>query len=392
MKRPLRIFLACQQSTHQHEVPAYSFWAESFRGALAEAGHECLEAPACDWAEGLLPLDHAAAAAWRERTWQQATDFLRRAHAQAPVDFFLGYLFPHQVEPAAVAAIRAVGIPCVNFFCDNVREFRRVPQEFGCFDLHWVPEHKAIALYARSRLPHLHAPMACWVPPALRTPVAHESLPVTFVGTRDELRERLFAEAITLGLRVDLRGTGWGSTAVPPPPPPRARNPFELLHRQFAFARQHGWPALLRKHTRPLRPIPPLVFDFGSHARPAPAADSYWSALRESSVCLGVNRYPSPRFSWPHFDSYSRLRDIEAPMAGACYLTEWTEGLDLLYDLGTEIETYRDAPELVEKTRALSADAPRRQHLRVNGQRRALRDHTIAGTISRIAEKLGCPR
>src|SRR3954464_975729 len=147
MSRPLRIFLCCQQSERRHAVPAYAFWADYFRGALTEAGHECLEAPESDWAKGLLPLEPEAATAWRDLTWRKAVDFLRREHARVPIDFFLGYLFPRQVLPAAVEEIRALGIPCVNFFCDNVREFRRVPEEYRNFDLHWVPEHKAVSLY-----------------------------------------------------------------------------------------------------------------------------------------------------------------------------------------------------------------------------------------------------
>ena len=388
MSRPLRIFLACQQAVKRHAVPAYAFWAEYFRGAFAEAGHTGLEAPECDWAEGLLPLSTEQAAAWRARTWASTLAFLRREHARQPIDFFLGYLFPAQVSPEAVAEIRALGIPCVNFFCDNVREFREIPAAYRNFDLHWVPEFKALTLYRDAGLPHVHAPMACWVPPAQRRPVERESLPVTFVGTRDEQRAHLFADAIRLGLAVDLRGPGWESAAsTPGPPPPRARNPLELARRQIDFARQHGLAALARKHTGSGQPAP-LAFDFAPFAKPAQFGAAYWPVLRECSVCLGVNRYPSLRFPFEQPDTYSRLRDLEAPMAGACYLTEWTEGIDQLYELGQEIETYRDAAELVEKSRALSADVLRRQRLRAAGQRRALHDHSIARTLDRIAKTL----
>ena len=389
----MRIFLCCQQSIRRHAVPAYSFWADYFRGALAEAGHTLIEAPACDWAAGLLSPEELAAAGWADRTWTAALDFIRREQARAPIDFFLGYLFPQQVLPTAIAEIRALGIPCVNFFCDNVREFRRVPAAYHAFDLHWVPEHKALPLYARDRLPVLHAPMACWVPPSQRIPVASETLPVTFIGTRDEQRERLFAAAFTLGLSAELRGPGWDSTAsIPVHVPPRARSPFILFARQAAFARQHGPRALLRKHFRTLFPPAPLNFDFTPHARPAQFGNAYWPALREATVCLGVNRYPSLRFPVDAPDTYSRLRDIEAPMAGACYLTEWTEGLAQLFELGTEIETYRSPSELVEKSRALAADPARRARLRVAGQRRALAEHTIAHTLASIAHRLGCAR
>ena len=393
MLRPLRIFLCCQQSRQRHAVPAYAFWADYFRGAFAEAGHTWIEAPECDWAAGLVSATRLAENNWAERTWTAAIECLRREHARQPIDFFLGYLFPQQVLPAAVAEIRALGIPCVNFFCDNVREFTRVPASYHGFDLHWVPEHKALPLYARDDLPTLHAPMACWVPPQWRTPVAAESLPVTFVGTRDELRERLFAAAFARGLHAELRGPGWESAATTPaPPPPRAKNVLELARRQLAFAHQHGTAALARKYARTLRPPAPLDFDFAPYVRPAQFGDAYWPALRECSVCLGVNRYPSLRFPPDQPDTYSRLRDIEAPMAGACYLTEWTEGLDQLYEPSVEIETYHDTAELVAKTSELAADAPRRARLRAAGQRRALAEHTIARTMETIAQRLGCVR
>jgi hypothetical protein len=388
VSRPLRIFLSCQQAHRRHPVPAYDFWVEYFRHGLAEAGHECVESPGCDWAEGLLPLDPATRAAWLERTWNAALDDLRREHRRRPVDLFLSYLYPQQVSAGALAAIRDLGIPRVNFFCDNVREFRRVPAEFAPFDLHWVPEFKATALYQQAGLPWLNAPMPCWVPPAQRVPVARENDAITFVGTRDEQRAVLFAAAIPLGLPVELRGVGWSAPAAAPAAPPAPRLGFaELAARQVRFARQHGWGAVLRK----FRPAPPVAFDFSAHVRPAPDATAYWEVLRESRVFLGVNRYPSPRHPFRRPDSYSRLRDIEAPMAGACYLTEWTEGIDALYEPGVEIATYRTPAELVEQARALAADAPRRTALRTAGQRRALHDHSIARTLERIRVRLSLP-
>lgn len=387
MKRPLRIFLSSQQALKRHAAPGYAFWADYFRNAFREAGHECMEAPTCDWAEGLVAPEGKELAQWQEATWSRTVDFLRQEHSRRPIDFFLGYLFPRQVLPSAVREIRALGIPCVNFFCDNVREFRQIPDSYRDFDLHWVPEHAALAIYEKAGLRFLHAPMACWVAPAQRQPVEQETLPVTFIGTRDELRAGLFAEAISLGLEVDLRGPGWEAVVEPAlPAPPRARDPLELARRQLAFARQHGWPALLRKLKG--KPNARIEFDFSRQVKPPVTGEAYLRSSREAMVCLGVNRYPSPRHAAGELHTYSRLRDVEAPMTGACYLTEWTEGLDDMYDLGQEIETYRTAEELVAKARALAADPARRKRMRLAAQRRALTDHSIAATIERIAERL----
>jgi spore maturation protein CgeB len=87
--------------------------------------------------------------------------------------------------------------------------------------------------------------------------------------------------------------------------------------------------------------------------------------------------------------AYSRLRDIEAPMLGACYLTEWTEGLDSLFQLGEEIETYRTAEELALKLAELRKAPTRRLSLRRRGQLRALNEHSVRRSIERISQRLG---
>lgn len=385
----MRIFLSCQQDLGgpPHPVPAYRFWRGYFAHALAEAGHELLEAPECDWAAGLLPLADDERTAWREKTWTTALDWIRREHARQPIDLFLAYLYPQQVEPAELAELRSLDIPTVNFFCDNVREFRRVPPEYRNFDLHWVPETAALPLYQRANLPAIHAPMPCWVPPAFRAPPTEEKLSVSFIGTRDELRAGLFADAISRGLDITLYGPGWRE-----PAPGSNSTPISahgLLSRQLAFVRQHGAAAFFRKVTSKFQPTQSVNFDFAPHAGSSLTAQDYLTSSRDATVCIGVNRYPSPRHSLRHPGTYSRLRDIEAPMLGACYLTEWAEGLDALYEGGVEIETYRDAAELVEKARALQADPSRRARLRTAGQRRALSDHSIARTLERIATRLG---
>lgn len=109
---------------------------------------------------------------------------------------------------------------------------------------------------------------------------------------------------------------------------------------------------------------------------------------REAPVVLGVSRVPSPARPLQNPLKYSRLRDIEAPMLGACYLTEWTQGLDKLYDLGVEVESYRSAEELVEKLRMLSSCPKLRFELRRLGQRRALQDHNVCSSIRKIITTL----
>lgn len=380
----MKILLACQQSPHVYAIPAYGFWRTYFVQGLREAGHEVVEVPDADWARGLLPLPPREHARWRDETWSRT---LATARATPGLDLFLGYLYPRQIEPAAVRTLRAAGLPAVNFFCDNVREYRRLPAEFAPFDLHWVPEQAALPLYAARGWNAVFAPMPCWVPPRFRQPqpATDEIARVTFIGRRDDLRANVLAGAARAGLPLAIHGGGWT-----PEPAGAARPPAtwrDRLADWTDYLRRQGFAAAWRRLASRRSGGAAPAFDFGPWLYPSPSDDDYARLFVRSAVTLGINRYPDPLAPVP--PAYSRLRDIEAPMLGACYLTEWAPELPSLFEPGREIEIYRDGTELAAKAAALLADAPRRAALRRAGQRRALADHTVGRTLARLAGRLG---
>ena len=77
---------------------------------------------------------------------------MRLEIAQRPIHLFVGYFYPEQVEVSAIRELQRMGIPCVNFFCDNVREFVKPPAEYAPFALHWVPEFEALPMYREARI------------------------------------------------------------------------------------------------------------------------------------------------------------------------------------------------------------------------------------------------
>jgi hypothetical protein len=357
--------------------------------ALKETGHEVLEVPGVDWAEGLTYPHGAELDAWRARTWDVVLAYARRERGRGPIDLFIGYLYPGQVEPSAIRELQSRGTPCVNFFCDNVREFRRVPAEYRAFALHWVPEFEALPLYVKAGLDCVHAPMPFWVPRELRVPPENETEPPTFIGSADVLRRDLLAQAVRAGAEFVVRGAGWrqdedGFQESSRPTLPLAQS----IAFRLSLARERGPGTLVRWIERRLRPLRPSPLPEGSIGGPR-SGDDYYRVLRGAMVALGINRVPTLLASDRRPLVYSRLRDIEAPMLGACYLTEWTAGLERLYDLGTEIETYRTAEELTAKLSELRADPERRISMRARAQRRALGEHSVARSIELIADRLG---
>jgi hypothetical protein len=377
----VRILLSCLQDLHHHPIPAYRFWANYFRNGITEAGHEYVEVPHLDWAEGCTSKSRDELRAWRDTTWSRTLEWIRNElRAGRKIDLFLSYFFPQQIDSGAIAEIQKLGVPCVNFFCDNVREFTLIPTEFHCFDLHWVPEFEALPLYQQAKLKTCFAPMPVWVAPEYRAPALSESSGPTFIGSHDKLREDLLGRAIQAGANLTIRGPGWERS----PADLGVNKTSSVMINQVRFVRRNGikqWLNKVLRRSLPPNPVRVPTDRIGSAAW----GKDYARLTRESIVTVGINRVPSFQRSWKRPLKYSRLRDIEAPMMGACYLTEWTNGLEHLYEVGREVETYRTAEEMEMKLEQLMSDPNRRSSLRRNGQRKAVTDLSITKSLEQIS-------
>jgi hypothetical protein len=385
----MRILVSCQQSRKRHPIPAYQFWRPYFIQGLQEAGHEPVEVPGVDWAEGLTYPVGRELEIWRGRAWQKTLDFVRGELANRPIDLFLCYLFPNQVDVAAIKELQQRGIPCVNFFCDAVREFRTVPPEFFAFALNWLPDLEAVPIYSSAKLPYLQSAYPCWIPATLREIPRAETEPPTFIGRSDALRREMFGRAIGAGADIVLRGPGWLPSADKSKcSVPLRRSVSRTLVNQIDFVRTHGLGSLFFRLADRMWPIasPPIP---ESNVGDSLSTAEYLRVTREAVVTVGINRVPSWKASNRKPLYFTRLRDIEAPMLGACYLTEWTETVGKLYEIGTEVEVYHTPEELCEKLIELKQNPQRRRSMRERAQRRALNDHCVARSVARIKERLG---
>ncbi|MGI4019962.1 MAG: glycosyltransferase family protein [Janthinobacterium lividum] len=376
----MKIFLSFLQSPVNYAIPTYNFWQYYIKNGIEEAGHQWVEHPEVDWALGIVPKSKILQAKWKQEIWEKTVSWLKKN----PVDLFLSYLYPEQIDVQAIAEIQKADIPCVNFFCDNVRLFKKVPDEFSRFDLNWVPEFEALAMYVKAKYPSIHLPMPMWVDPKYRLVQQENFAQLTFIGSKDLQRQRLFENIISKKQRLPLKiyGSGWiaeNNTF-------QSNNAYTFqkkLQFQYNFLKNNGIEAYVRKlHRRKITNT--LSASLQSIIQPVQVFSEYQQLTAQSMITIGVNRYPSYNYPMSVPNTYSRLRDIEAPMLGACYLTEWAPGLDFLYDLGTDVETYKNEDEFIYKADLLLADSEKRKQLKINGQTRALKHHTIAQSLDKL--------
>jgi hypothetical protein len=376
----VRFFLSFLQSSKNHPIPAYNFWQYYIKNGIEEAGYQWTECTEVDWALGLVPQSKEVHQQWKDDAWAKTIEWLKNN----PVDIFLSYLYPQQVDKSAIREIQKMGIPCVNFFCDNVREFTKAPTEFDVFDLNLVPEYKAIEFYKAAAYPYINLPMPMWIPPGNRTPRTETNKQITFIGSKDIQRQLFFETVIAQSpqLPLNIYGPGWGKSTVDVVLPATYQLNKKIQF-QWDFLLKYGIKAYLRK-LQQRNYSPEVTPELESKIHGPISFEAYNNLTSTSMITVGINRYPSYSYPLNKPNTYSRLRDIEATMLGACYLTEYTDGIEELYDIGTEIAVFKTAEDFIEKVNELQADHKKRNSLKLNGQKRALGDLSIPNTLKKI--------
>jgi hypothetical protein len=380
----MKILLSFLQdnSAGPHSIPAYRFWTHYIKNGIEEAGMQWLEIPGLDWAAGLVPYESdPALQIWKALAWEKTVAYIKANRPQ--IDIFLCYLYPKQIDIQAIKQIKALGIPCVNFYCDNIRSFTKPPSEFKVFDLVWVPEFEALNMYKKAGIAHINLPMPIWIDHQFRTYPEQETNIISFIGSKDYLRAQLFAEVIGKDLPIQIRGNSWGDTAEEITAS-SSLNLFSRITNQVNLIRNFGIKSFIGYHLKRFEKVRQANIS-GENILEKPGFEEYLKLTRESIITLGINRVHT--FN-KNILTYSRLRDLEAPMLGACYLTEYAEGLSHLYELGNDIETYTHADELVYKCRELMASKSKRKELRINGQKKALHIHSIPQSLNKIKARL----
>lgn len=137
-----------------------------------------------------------------------------------------------------------------------------------------------------------------------------------------------------------------------------------------AYGNRGRWVERLRQ-----RGLPVACFGQGWPSGPV-AAERIPELYRSSRISLN---FGDSGLQWRGFRPYRsrqiKARVFEVPAAGGCLMTEVADQLDAYYACGSEIETFTDESDLVERARALLADPARRDAMAWAGYRRTMAEH-----------------
>jgi glycosyltransferase involved in cell wall biosynthesis len=371
----MRIFFAVPRSA----------WVDiNLRQSLEDMGHQLVRFEFPGWPDDADPLWRTAG---KPMTNQRLLDAFRVAREGGGADLFFGYLYSSVVYPETIELIRRSGVPTVNFSCNNVHQFDLVRDIAPCFDVCIVPEQAAQADFLSAGARALRIQLAA--NPRFYRPYPYaRTYDVTFVGQRYADRAELLALLRQHGLDVRAWGAGWA---------PRKR--ADVAHLKAAVAlyedeRFDGFQRFTRRWMWPRQPA----------ARSHTAADvdidtQGWGGPRllqrdlvrtfsQSRVSLGFATAGSSHLTGRRL-THLRLREFEATMSGALYVTEDQAELAEYFSPGEEVITYADASELVEKTRYYVRHEEEAERIRRAGLRRARREHTWQHRFAQLFAELG---
>jgi hypothetical protein len=370
----MRIFFAVPRSA----------WVDlNLRRSLEDMGHELVRFDFPGWPDDADP-------AWQRhgkpRTNERLLSAFRQAHAASPFDLVFGYFYSSVAYPETIDLLRQSGVPTVNFSCNNVHQFDLVRDIAPRFDACIVPELSAVPHFESVGARPLRIQLAA-NPRVYRPFPEPRQFDVVFVGQRYADRAEFLNHLHCNGVQVRAWGAGWQ---------PSKR--LNLANAKAALAlvedeRLDGVRRLLRTRlaggsgSASVAPVADVV-DTSTYGGPRLLHADLIKMFSKSRISLGFATAGDSHHSEKRL-THLRLREFEAPMSGALYLTERQPELEEYFVPGQEVLTYGDRDELLQLARYYLAHPEQAERVRRAGFERARREHTWQHRFNQLFSALG---
>lgn len=356
----MRIYYAAAASPNYWGLPDSKLWDVNLYQPLLDLGHDVVRfrydfGPHNNHLDPLDPGQKQFIDANRPRLGEELLRQVRAAHRRAPLDLFFSYFYSAYVHPDVIPEISKMGIPTVNWYCNGSYQFDLVKEIAPAYDFCLVPEKFRMEDYRRAGANPIYCQEAA--NPNVYKP--YEDLEpqydVTFVGQRYGNRPDYVKRLIKAGVDVRVWGPRWNQ-------PPKKVDADPGLDAELS-----------------MRVGPPL------------SDEELVRMYSRSRISLGFSAVAKvPGDGSPPIKQV-RLRDFEAPMSGAFYMTEYFEELAEFFKPDEEVVFFNDADELADKAKFYLANPIERERIRIKGMIRARLRHTWHARFEQVFAKMGLP-
>ncbi|QOV89437.1 CgeB family protein [Humisphaera borealis] len=380
----MRIFFAAADSPNAWALPASQIWKANLYAPLVDLGHDVVRfdynyQPHNGHLDPTDPTQMRVIDRLRPLLGCELLRQLRKAHAQKPIDVLFTYFYSAYIEPEVIREIRRMGICTLNWYCNGSFQFHLVSDIAPAYDYCLVPEKFRLPDYRAAGATPIYCQEAA--NPNVYKPAAvpHE-FDVTFVGQRYGNRPDFVKRLIAGGIDVRVWGPRWTEPMGKKFDPTAATDVMQGKRGAVAQATAAMPAAIADPDQELLR-----------RAGDALSDDDLVTMYSRSRISLGFSAVAQRPKPGEDPIRQVRLRDFEAPMSGAFYLTEHLDELCEFFEPDREIVTFRTAEELTDKAAYYLKHPTEREKIREAGRRRALAEHTWHERFRMVFRTIGLP-
>jgi Uncharacterized protein conserved in bacteria len=377
----LRILQIVAASTND-AVPRNTVWIRNLHDPLVQLRHDVLLVPAEDGRRAMVAGDDQA----RARFSEEVLGTFRREHAKRPFNLLFAYLMDGMIEPEVIDEIRSAGVPTCNFSCNNVHQFDLVDGLSPHFDFNLHSERDVGGKFKAIGATPLWWPMAA--NPCYAHPVdVPRRFGASFVGANYGLRAEYALHLLDNGVDLHLFGPRWTLVS-------RLARAKRHIRRDLTLARALIAPSLQAqvRATAEVARIDAarrLAIEYHGSVHQPISDDEVISLYSSSQVSLGFmevfDQHDPSRSVLQHL----HLREFEAPMSGALYLTNYSDELAEFFEPDKEVLVWRNQHELLEKTQYYVEHPEAGDEIRAAGRKRALACHSYEQRFKQLFKEIG---
>ena len=301
---------------------------------------------------------------FRKKFSEILLDDIKNNNLIKKIDLFFSYFYSISILPEVIDEIREMGILTVNFYCNNIHQFDLVSEIAPHYDYCMFPEKEAMEKYLDIGANPIHIQMAAnsdfYKPYDLK-----RDYDVTFVGQNYLYRQNYVEFLYKNRIDIHVWGPGWERALMP--------KKVTLVERIKSKAGLN-------------KPIIPSA-NIGSPLTDDELVKNY----SRSNISLNFSEVvvQDKNEEFGKLKRHIRLRDFEAPMSGAFYMTGYQDELKEYYQIGKEIVCYETKEDLLDKVKYYLKNQDEAEIIRKAGHRRALRDHTWENRFKYLFKKTG---
>ncbi len=376
----MRIFQILEASASL-AIPANQTWRRNLYEPLVDMGHDVFLFSPEEGRRAMIARSPQLAAQFTQRL----VDTFRREHAKQPFDLIFAYLLDAMMDPQGISELKRAGVPICNFSCNNAHQFDLVERYAHLYDYNLHAEKDSGPKFRAAGANPVWWPMAS-NPKYFRPIEAPKDIAASFVGVNYGVRARIALHLLDAGVDLQLYGPGWRWGAKTPLRS-SAKRLLYLTKTALSVdsAGQTRWSAALAEQD--LRRRLGKLYAANLHE---PVSDEELIALySRSRLSLGILEVYDGHDASKRIVRPIRLREFEAPMCGALYLTGYTPELALCFEPDREMLVYRDFDELIEKAHFYTRHPEAGEEIRLAGLRRALADHTYQKRFEQLFDYIG---